>query len=203
MQEINQVDFLNSMPLSGKHHSISAVYKITNKVNGKVYVGATGDYFSRVNQHICATRKSTPKSKISTAIKKHGAENFVFSVIEVSLHDNDIMKEREQYWINELRSCQSRFGYNASQRRGRPPRCKNKETDWIPIGTYVRPATSEYLAEMKKRGYVIAKLVNSAILAYCTDMDKRIALGENIDRCTKAQFIDNALWVDKIKREEK
>lgn len=49
------------------------IYKITNKINGKIYVGKTCDYNNRMYLH-----NKYPVSVISKAIQKYGKENFLF-----------------------------------------------------------------------------------------------------------------------------
>lgn len=67
------------------------VYKITNKVNGKFYVGVTSKKLSsRFYQHSKAT------SYIGNAIRKYGRENFIID--EIFSYDNSkecYLKEKE------------------------------------------------------------------------------------------------------------
>ena len=63
------------------------VYRITNLVNGKDYVGITVNYKSRWQQHIRYGRKleAHPKEQvISKAIRKYGEENFKFEIISIA-----------------------------------------------------------------------------------------------------------------------
>lgn len=92
------------------------IYKVTNKINNCVYVGQTSKTLSkRWSQHIKesyealdGTRKSFPY--FHRAIIKYGVENFYPEVIEEC--DNNILDEREQYWIKYFNSYQN--GYNAT-----------------------------------------------------------------------------------------
>ena len=74
------------------------IYKITNKINGKFYIGQSVNIKRRFMEH------RTPRGKMTSlklAIKKYGKENFLFEVIEeCSVQDLD---EREVYWIAQLR----------------------------------------------------------------------------------------------------
>lgn len=85
------------------------IYKITNKVNGKVYIGKTINSIEhRWKQHIEKSKKlDYPFYK---AIRKYGPDNFSLEQIEeVSL---DILNEREIYWIDFYNSYYE--GYNAT-----------------------------------------------------------------------------------------
>lgn len=88
------------------------IYKVVNKVNGKVYIGQTHrDIPTRWSEHI-KYAKSPPKkcgrSILRFAIQKYGAENF--EVEELEQCDDSILDEREIYWIKKYNSVSK--GYN-------------------------------------------------------------------------------------------
>lgn len=88
------------------------IYKITNNINGKIYVGKTNrtietrwkehykDFVAKRKQHLPLYR----------AFEKYGFENFEIEEIE-QCSDTQV-EEREKYWIEKLRSF--REGYNAT-----------------------------------------------------------------------------------------
>lgn len=82
------------------------IYIITNKINGKQYVGQTSrDIYTRFDEH-CFDKRST--SAIHAAIEKYGVNNFELKELEtVPLEKLD---EREQYWIQYYDTY--RNGYN-------------------------------------------------------------------------------------------
>lgn len=91
---------------------MKAIYKWTNLINGKNYVGKTIDVASRVRGYRKEVNKGTTRPIIS-ALRKYGFENFEFTIIENcdNLSDEEIL-QREQYWIDYY-NCQNReFGYN-------------------------------------------------------------------------------------------
>lgn len=58
------------------------VYKIENKINGKIYIGQTVQTLrKRLNQHKCKKYASVGKSIIAQAIQKYGFENFQVDII--------------------------------------------------------------------------------------------------------------------------
>ena len=84
------------------------VYKITNTRNGKPYVGqTTRPIKERFREHARCR-----KSLIGKAIRKYGAENFTFEVLE-ECENAEQLNEREIFWIAEL-NCKSPNGYNIS-----------------------------------------------------------------------------------------
>lgn len=54
------------------------IYKITNKINGKVYIGQTTDSLSRRKSGHIQAATSGSKSKLYSAMRKYGVENFEF-----------------------------------------------------------------------------------------------------------------------------
>ena len=55
------------------------LYKVTNLLDGKLYIGVTKDFESRKKQHIYSFKQK--KGLLSRAINKYGKENFLFEVI--------------------------------------------------------------------------------------------------------------------------
>jgi group I intron endonuclease len=86
------------------------VYKFTNKINGKIYVGQTIQALEkRVKNHIKESKKNNNRP-ILNAIKKHGIENFDIEIIDTALtHEELDIKEIK--WIKEL-NCLTPNGYN-------------------------------------------------------------------------------------------
>jgi len=81
------------------------IYKITNKINGKIYVGKniTNDV-SYMGSGIILER----------AKKKYGVNNFVKEIIEKCLSEEKL-NEREKYWIEQLQSTNRNIGYNIAE----------------------------------------------------------------------------------------
>lgn len=77
------------------------VYKITNKINGKIYIGQTPNVQARFEKH-CRF------GPISSDIKKYGKENFTVEVLYFGEDYNNI----EKRYIEELKSNDSNIGYN-------------------------------------------------------------------------------------------
>ena len=94
------------------------IYKITNDVNNKVYIGKTGTSIQqRFAEHIRDSRKEThEKRPLYEAIKKYGAEHFYVEEIE-QLNTDEEACEREIYWIkyyNSYIGFKNSNGYNAT-----------------------------------------------------------------------------------------
>lgn len=73
---------------------ICGIYKITNKINGKMYIGQSVDIYDR---WIKEKAPSAQKYALQRAFDKYGRENFNFEIIERLKPDK--LNEREIYWI--------------------------------------------------------------------------------------------------------
>lgn len=84
------------------------IYKITNDINNKIYIGQTSrDIDIRFNEHCAETRGH---SKLHNAIQKYGWTHFHIEEIEqVPLNELD---KKEIYWINYFDSTNDKKGYN-------------------------------------------------------------------------------------------
>ena len=88
------------------------IYTITNKINGKQYVGKTSlsDPKERWKEHLHDYKREQYKKRpLYSAMNKYGVENFIFEVIE----ECENTEEREKFWIKELNTYGS-TGYNAT-----------------------------------------------------------------------------------------
>ncbi len=88
------------------------IYKITNVVNWKGYVGQTT---TGLGQRVASYRyeaRSTKEKKhlIADAIAKYGLEHFIFQIIEVCKSISDL-DDRERFWIAAC-GTRSPRGYN-------------------------------------------------------------------------------------------
>ena len=85
------------------------IYKFTNKLNGKVYIGQTIDIKNRYKYHIRHS-KNKPHLLIHKAIAKYDIENFVFEILHKV--DSSLLDEYEKMEIEKHNSYKK--GYNNS-----------------------------------------------------------------------------------------
>ncbi|MCA8237748.1 NUMOD3 domain-containing DNA-binding protein [Burkholderia cenocepacia] len=94
------------------------IYKITNLVDGKVYVGSSNNIERRFVEHINRLRAGKHHSPyLQHAWHKYGESAFEFSVLEV-VSPSVTRIEREQFWIDSCCSANKRFGYNVCPAAG-------------------------------------------------------------------------------------
>ena len=86
------------------------IYKITNLLNGKIYIGQTSRTVeARWKEHQKdSTRRTFEQRPLYRAINKYGVENFSIETIE----ETDSPNERERFWIEYYGSYKN--GYNAT-----------------------------------------------------------------------------------------
>lgn len=84
------------------------IYKITNNINGKIYIGQSNNIQRRFSEH--QTKGEQSRIPVDIAIQKHGKENFSFEVIEECSIEQ--LNEKETKWITYFNSVEN--GYNCS-----------------------------------------------------------------------------------------
>lgn len=90
------------------------VYKITNKVNGKIYIGITNQGSGvRYYKHWSDARKGDP-CPIHKAMTKYGKENFTLEIIDFA-DTYDELKEKEKFYIKKFNSMDRSVGYNLTE----------------------------------------------------------------------------------------
>lgn len=96
------------------------IYKITNKINNKIYIGKTNNLYQRMHAHLHIARHGATNefyqnngkyNYIHRSIAKYGEENFTFESIDQ--HENeDMIFKLEIFYITKYSSNIREFGYN-------------------------------------------------------------------------------------------
>lgn len=91
------------------------IYLITNKINGKQYVGKTENTIDeRWKEHKQDYKKDRcEKRPLYDAMQKYGIENFEIRELEYLKEGGKILSDREEYWIEQLDTYHN--GYNATK----------------------------------------------------------------------------------------
>ena len=90
------------------------IYKITNIINGKVYIGKTEKTIQgRFNVHL-KNAKNKINRYLYDAMNHYGYDKFIIEEIEACL-DSTSLNEKEKYWIGAYNSTNKNFGYNMTE----------------------------------------------------------------------------------------
>lgn len=144
---------------------ICGIYKITNKINNKCYIGQSKDIIKRwkteykwhkLNRHL------------QSAFNKYGLENFDFEILEEC--SPNLLNEREQFWITIYNSFDRNFGYNktlgGAGTLGRTFAMTEETKNKIRIANTGRKFTSEQLEEFRNI------IRDNQIVIYCYETNK-------------------------------
>lgn len=121
------------MKYEARNGKICGIYRITNTVDGKIYVGKSKSLRPRYRQYVRDFEKQAAyhmNRYLLNAMNKHGIENFKMEVLEECHIDE--LSERELHWMIELGSL-GETGYNL-----------RSDTDQ---GMVVHPKTSERITK--------------------------------------------------------
>lgn len=152
---------------------ICGIYKITNRVNGKIYIGQSRNIHARwIGHKTAATNPNSKKdSVLYNAMRKYGIENFEIEVIEECLPEQ--LDDREIFYIKEYKSCikdnreigyNMNFGGSGNNGYGKPV-CQ-----YSLDGKYIKtfPSAAEAEREIRgKEGTSITNCCYGRILSWC------------------------------------
>jgi len=89
---------------------VYTIYKATNIINNRVYIGFASCWPNRIQQHKYNSQKRT--QKLYCAIRKYGWDNFVWEPIYQSIDKDHTLNCMENHFIEQYNSyCE---GYNSS-----------------------------------------------------------------------------------------
>jgi group I intron endonuclease len=95
---------------------IIGIYKITNIINGKVYIGQSINIKKRWNQE---KHGRGINNHLNSSFNKYGIGNFTFEILKVIEYYTpslqSILNDYEDFYIKEYNSTDNRYGYNKQQ----------------------------------------------------------------------------------------
>ena len=181
------------------------IYKVTNLVNGKIYIGQTTEKnpIRRWWKH-CYDNKTM----FDKAIKKYGQNNFKFEVIDLA-NSQDELNDKERYWIS-FYDCMAPNGYNltsggrsycvvSEETRKKMSECrKGEKAPW-----YGKKLTEEAKQKMSeahkgKPGYWTGKKRDAETLRKISEARKGKYSGANSKQSKKIICVETGVIYDSI-----
>ena len=88
------------------------IYKITNTIDNKCYIGQSVDIKARWRSHKYEAQTGESQLPLYAALREYGIDAFKFEVLEKCSLKQEILDEREHYWIEYYNSYNN--GYNST-----------------------------------------------------------------------------------------
>lgn len=89
------------------------IYKITNLINNKIYIGqTTQELKQRIQNYKEEIKFSNTNRPIIMAMRKYGFNNFLFEILEDNISTKEDLDQKEIYYIKNYQSLINQKGYN-------------------------------------------------------------------------------------------
>lgn len=166
------------------------IYKATNNINNKVYIGQTKNFRSRKLNHKSYYLKR--KCPFYSAIKKYGWENFKWEIIDEA-DSREELNKKEIFWIKNLNSIFP-SGYNLKEggHNGGAALGKNNHR-------YINLSIIK-IEKMFNEKMSVAQIAKTLRVSKSTILNRLNSLGYNLSR--KRTDIDNAELIYKFVNEK-
>lgn len=90
---------------------VCGIYCIENLVDHKRYIGLSKDIYARFRVHKYKLNSNKHvNNHLQKAWNKYGGENFNFTILELCAED--LLKDKEKFYINKYNSLNRSYGYN-------------------------------------------------------------------------------------------
>lgn len=163
------------------------IYKYTNRINGKVYIGQTVDEKQRIREH----RNLRGDFPFHRAIRKYGWDNFEYEVVFTTISsDKDRLKllldTMEKYFIRKFNSF-GKSGYNCTLGGGGQ------------LGYHHSEETKKKIQETRKRRGIKSTISDKA-RENCIQARKKSTSQYTLDGvliCTFSSAVEAAMSINK------
>lgn len=118
------------------------IYKVTNKINGKAYIGKTSKGLERRMAEHLKSASHGSQHVFHKAIRKYGSQSFEWFIVDIA-DSLDILNEKEIYWISYF-NTKIPNGYNITDGGDGGPIMKGNDNP------SKRPAVRKKLSEASR-----------------------------------------------------
>ena len=177
----------------------AGVYRLTNKLNGKIYIGSSVNLGRRFTEYFSSKYLQNvldrSKSPICRALLKYGYSNFSLEILEYCERDN--VRAREQHYLdnlepeyNILKTADSLSGYTHSEET-RALIGKANQKAWLARDQASREVTLENLAAAnaaRSKAVLVTNTETGETVEYASQSAAAKALGvslQAINSCLK------------------
>ena len=95
---------------------MQGIYKFTNKINNKVYIGKANNLEERYKSHRRNHDNDNLQdynTKFYRALRKYGFENFNYEILESNIcWTAEVLNQKEVEYIAKYRATEDEYGYN-------------------------------------------------------------------------------------------
>jgi group I intron endonuclease len=188
----------------------SGIYRITNKVNNKIYIGSAYNLSNRLSTHKYTLKNNKHKNPhLQSAWNLYGEEEFIFEILEI-VEDKTKIIEREQYYLDLYSPHDNTIGYNISKKAGNTAGIKaseetrkkqsesakkRKHYKWTDEQKQKRK--QNFIGKIKSWAKLNWELVNQIRKLYNDGLSqKEIGKKFSISPGTVSEIIMNKIWYD-------
>jgi group I intron endonuclease len=151
----------------------SGIYKITNIINGRIYIGSAVRIDRRFKLHLSQLKGNYHiNSHLQNSFNEYGIDNFKFERIE-NVKDKTKLIEREQYYLDTLLYAQEYI--------------KDKDLRFLNLGYNINPTAGSQLGS--KRGEETKKKMSKWTRTFVTkDKMSKSRIGIKLSKNTKEKL---------------
>lgn len=147
----------------------SGIYKITNLLDGKIYIGQSKNIKARWAKHRECARNGSKNTRLYQAMQKDGLENFSFEIVELCPIEQ--LNEREWYYICQFNSLNEEYGYNMSTKANLQRKFTKEQVEEVQNLLKNSTLKNKEIAEMFDASRTWVSLVNKGELWYNKNLE--------------------------------
>lgn len=163
------------------------IYRIRNTANSKSYVGSAKCFSKRWSKHKRMLETNTHHAKhLQAAWNLYGSGCFSFEILEIVEHSFPLV-DREQFWIDKLKSAEKEFGYNGRPRAENNTGHKHTDASKAKISA---AGKGRRLSQTTIDRIVAANTGKKRSEQFCLDLGKRMT-GHRASEATKKKMSES------------